>query len=255
MTGLCLGGPGLEETARAVREAMRRGMMLVFAGRCWVEYEGRGASRSSPGDRLVVVKPSGSVLVHGPRGFKPENWQPDGSILHVSVDGGMLRVRAVRRRPREVLLVSCDSVHMVAAWLPVEEGSFVMYLSEEEIRDAIRRDPSIIGEGYKVIDVEKPVEAGFVDLFMQGPDGGLVVVELKRIRAGEAAVRQLSQYLEALAKRGVRARGVLAAPGFTDAALREARARGIGLVYLDLKRLRGLVESRRRPASLEDFLG
>jgi len=165
----------------------------------------------------------------------------------------VLLVRAVRRRPREVLYVYCDSLHGIMGYVPRETGGFVMYMSEAEIRDAIARNPWIIGEGYRPVEKEKPVESGFVDLFMADPSGRLVVVEVKRVRAGESAVRQLSQYLEALAKRGVTARGVLAAPGFTEAAIREARSRGIELVYLDLKKLRELAEKRPRPRGLDEF--
>lgn len=225
----------------------------MLAGRCWVEYEGRGVSRSTPGDRLVIVKPGGSVIVHGHKGFKPENWQPEGSVVYVEERGGTLVIRAVRRRPREVLVVTCDAIHGLMSYVPRETGSFTMYMSESEIRDAIARNPWIIGEGYRAVEREKPVESGFVDLFMADPEGRLVVVEIKRVKAGESAVRQLSQYLEALAKRGIVARGVLAAPGFTDAATREARARGIDLVYLDLKRLWELARRKPKPRSLDEF--
>ena len=256
MTGwICSSPENLEEVVPVLKDAINRKLFTAFFGRCWVEYEGRGASKSTPGDRLVVVKPSGSILVHGSKGFKPENWQPDGSVFHVDLINGILRLRAVRKKPREILIVWCDKIYTISGGMPSGEGAFIMYMSEAEIRDTLARHPEIVGEGLVPIEKEKPVETGFIDLYFKGPKGETVVVEIKRVKAGEDAVKQLAQYLEALRKRGVNAEGVLAAPGFTEAAVREAALRRIKLLYLDMRKLLRLrEEERRRQLSLEDFL-
>ncbi len=247
----------LGEAAEAIRSAVESRSLLVVLANCWVEYEGRAASKSTPGDLVVIVKPDGAVIVHGPRGYKPQNWQPDTSAVTVEASEGELVLRAVRRRPREVLVLHCGRVYHVAWGTGVEEASHWLYTSEREMRDAIASNPSLLMEGFRVARIERPVEPGFIDLYGYDSEGNLVVVELKRVKAGESAVRQLLRYVEALEKKGYRGiRPVLAAPDFTEAAVRLASQAGVELVRLDLRRIYEAVygRSRRRKSTLDDFL-
>jgi RecB family endonuclease NucS len=182
--GACREPDNINEALVELRKGLEEKRFLVLAGRCWVEYEGRGASTSTPGDRIVIVKPSRSIIVHGPEGFKPENWQPDGSIFHATVKDGLLVLRAVRRKPREILIVYCDRIYAITSFHPSEKGAFYMYMPESEIRDVLAKHPYLIEEGLRTIDIEKPVEAGFIDLYLQDKHGNMVVVEVKRVRAG-----------------------------------------------------------------------
>jgi len=246
----------LEEAAEVLSRSIGPDRWLVFFGECYTEYEGRAASRTTPGDMLVIVKPSGSVIVHGPRGFRPLNWQPDTGSIVVRLHEDLLELVAVRRRPREVLRVRCARIHGVMAGAGAREGVFWMFVNEYEIRDYLALNPHVIEEGLRIVEKEHRVEPGFIDLYAVDKHGRKVVIELKRVKAGEEAVRQLIRYLEALRKRGIDARGVLVAPDFTEGAVREAERAGIRLVRIDLARIYESLRERtgRRPGSLEDFL-
>lgn len=250
--------PSLEEAHRLAVEAVRSKAWLVLAGNCETSYEGRAASSSTPGDRLVMVKPDGSVIVHGPRGFKPLNWQPDTSSVEARLGPGGLELRAVRRSPREILVVRCPRIYYVALLRGAEEGGFWLYVNEAEIRDEAMRDPlEVLGERLRFIEAEKPVEPGFIDALAEDEQGRLVVLEFKRVKAGEEAVRQLLRYVEALrARSGRPVRGVLVAPDATEAARRLLEVSGLELRRIDLRmlyeRIRGRRAGRRR--SLEDYL-
>jgi len=253
----CSSPGGVGEAVEALRRAIGAHRLVVFLGTCSTSYEGRAASKSTPGDVVVMVKPDGAVIVHSPRGYKPQNWQPDTKAIAVEeAPGGRLVLKAVRSRPREVLVVECTRVNVIVEAEPREEPQHFMFASEQEIRDAIARNPALLEPGLRVITVEKPVEPGFIDLYARDGEGRLVVVELKRVKAGEAAVRQLISYARALEKRGYTGlRLVLAAPDFTEAARRLAAQAGVELARLDLRRIREEVEAaRRRARSLEDYL-
>jgi hypothetical protein len=73
---------------RRVATAIDRAEMVTVFGRCTVEYEGRAASTLGPGERLVMLKPDGTVLVHTDEGQKPVNWQPPGCTHEPSVTNG-----------------------------------------------------------------------------------------------------------------------------------------------------------------------
>jgi RecB family endonuclease NucS len=245
----------LEDARVHIAEALERRYWITMAALCRAWYEGRGASEATLGDRIVMVKPDGSVIVHGHRGFKPLNWQPETSAITVTVENGMLVLRALRRTPREVLVLECSNVYSILIALNPEEGQFWMYMSEEELRDIIAGNPSIVEEGLRIIDVERPVEPGFVDLYARDRDGNIVVIEVKRVKAGEEAVKQLLSYIEALKARGVRARGILVAPSVTENALKLIHLYNLEFKQVDLRKL--YMESAKRRArfrQLTDFI-
>ncbi|MFQ5800386.1 MAG: endonuclease NucS, partial [Candidatus Hydrothermarchaeales archaeon] len=53
--------------------------MILLLGECRVECQGRAKSYLDWGDRLVIVKKDGSVLVHQGESREPVNWQPPGT--------------------------------------------------------------------------------------------------------------------------------------------------------------------------------
>ncbi len=246
----------LRHAVDKLQDLIRNRAWIAFIGLCLTEYEGRSASKTTLGDRLVIIKPSGSLIVHGPRGFKPENWQPDTSTITISGTGDIIVLKAIRKSPRETLVLKCNHIYTIM-WLeePIK-GEFWMYLNEHEIRDAIASNPSIIEEGLVITRVEKPVEPGFIDLYGVDKNGRLVVIELKRVKAGSEAVHQLLRYIESFRKRGVKVRPILVAPDFTESAIRLASVSGIELKTIDLRRLYEIITSKMRPrrSTLEEFL-
>ncbi len=248
--------PAIEDAARELSEMLRLRAWIFLLGYCMVEYEGRGASKSTPGDRLITVKPDGSVIIHGPHGFKPLNWQPNTSSVTVSREDDSLVIRAVRNKPREVVVARCSRVYEVIGAVGPEEGNYWMYLNEAEIRDLIASDPSIIEDGMRTISIEKRVEPGFIDLYLEDKDGNLVVVEIKRVKAGEDAARQLHAYIDSV-RRSVRrnVRGILVAPAATEQALLYLHKAGLEFKKIDLAGLyKRIADQKRKRRSLMDFV-
>jgi len=188
--------------------------MLLVVGSCMVDYEGRASSKLDRGERLLIVKSDGSVMVHRPTGYEPVNWQPPGSVFQVEFEGGKLRIRAVRLQPKEVLNIFFDKVfHLLSADLR-DEGEFSMYVTEMDMQKALLTMPELVEEGFHPLASEKELgESGFLDILGEDSRGNLVVVEIKRNPAGREAVLQLERYVKTLReKTGKPVRGVIAAP-------------------------------------------
>ncbi len=66
-----------------------------------MHYDGRASSTLELGERILIIKSDGSLLVHRPVGYEPVNWQPAGSVFHVQVKDDELEVHGVRQKPRE----------------------------------------------------------------------------------------------------------------------------------------------------------
>jgi len=205
--------PNIAETEKAVKEAVSQRKTLLLVGNCWVHYIGRAKSKLEPGERILMIKEDGSLLVHRSVGYEPVNWQPPGCIFHVQSKDNTLEIRAVRRKPAESVKVFFDRIHMVSVLSLVDSGEFSLYASEEDMHKAILLEPSILEEGFKPISYEKKVEPGFVDIYGVDKDGKLVVAEIKRKTAGKKAAFQLAKYIDAIKEKANReVRGILVAP-------------------------------------------
>lgn len=205
--------PSADEAEKAARQAVSQHQTLIIVGRCQVHYLGRARSKLELGERTLLIKQDGSILIHRPSGYEPVNWQPPGCIFHISADASMLEVRAVRQKPSESVRVSFDRIALLSAIFLIDDGEFSLHASEADMQKAILLKPSIIEEGFRPVSYEKKIEPGFVDVYGVDANGRLVVVEIKRKAAGKEAVLQLAKYLDAIRQKADReVRGILAAP-------------------------------------------
>jgi hypothetical protein len=227
--------PAHRDALVALERAFDRGDVVVVFGRCTVEYDGRAASSLGPGDRLLVLKPDGTALVHTDEKRTPVNWQPPGSEHRASVRDGRLRVQSRRTTPEEVLDVRFERVDQLSAFSVTERAELALTGSEEDLRTRILDDPSLVEAGFEPLETERETSAGPVDVFGRDSAGRAVVVELKRRRVGPGAVRQLQGYVDAVGREvGDEAvRGVLVAPSVTDRAAALLGERGFDFVALE----------------------
>ncbi|MEM0329490.1 MAG: endonuclease NucS [Nitrososphaerota archaeon] len=244
----------LKEAAEKLREGIRSRSLIVLTGLMEVFYEGRASSSLGEGERLLLIKQDGSVLVHRPTGYEPVNWQPPGSLISVIVRDGVLVIEARRLSPEEILRVVVKKVYSIESHKLEDSADFAMHATEEEMKRAILLEPSLIEEGFKPIEDERRAgRAGFVDIFGVDSSGNLVVVEIKRRNATSEDVRQLVSYVKEIEKElGRRPRMILAAPGVQRSASRELAAYGVEFKCLSPKRCHEIL---KRGRGLEEFLG
>ena len=245
--------PSLEEAVKAVKKATSGRKTVIVVGSCKVEYQGRASSKLGAGERILVVKEDGSVMVHRQRGNEPVNWQPPGSVFYTSSRKGILTVKAARKKPNESITAHFDRVFLVAVLSLVDRAEFAMYASEEDMQKAVLMQPSIVEEGLKPITYEKKVKPGFIDVYAVDAEGRMAIVEIKRKTAGKEAALQLSRYVDSV--RGIvnrEVRGILAAPSIAKGVQKLLVTLGLDFRQLDPKKCAEIVkeiETRK----LEDF--
>lgn len=221
--------------------AIDAGELVTVFGTCTVDYDGRAASELGAGDRLLVVKPDGTTLVHAEAGQQPVNWMPPPADVDVGrgaeSDDGSLVVESRRSAPEESLVVRFSSVVHAAAF-PVrdeESDSPNVVGTEADLKERVLAEPDLVEPGFAPLATERETPAGAVDVYGQDREGRTVVLELKRRRVGPDAVGQLDRYVEALERdlhADAEVRGVLVAPSVTDRA--EALLAEKGLEFVSL---------------------
>lgn len=226
----------MAEASALIKKAFAQRRTLVVAGNCHVHYAGRANSTLEYGERLLIIKSDGSLLVHRPTGYEPVNWQPSGSVFHVEVKGDTLEVHGVRQKPREIVKVDFTEILMVSALSLADSGQFLLHASEDDMHHAILLKPQLLEEGFKPISWEKHVEPGFVDIYGEDKDGKLVIVEVKRRTASKENVLQLAKYIEPIkAKTHRPVRAILAAPNLAKDVQRLLVSMGLEFKAVDPK--------------------
>lgn len=245
--------PTLVEAAVLIEKAFSQRKILIVAGDCHVHYAGRANSTLESGERLLIIKSDGSLLVHRPTGYEPVNWQPSGCIFHVEVNDEELNVSGVRQKPRETVKITFTDILMVSALNLSDSGDFLLHASEDDMHRAILLKPQLLEEGFKPISWEKKVEPGFVDIYGEDKDGKLVIVEVKRRVASKDAVLQLAKYIEPIkAKVNREVRAILVAPSLGKDVQRLLVSMGLEFKALDPKDC-ALVLKKAGNSKLESF--
>ncbi|CAI1492665.1 Endonuclease NucS [Thermococcus nautili] len=218
--------PSPEEIKLLVDSAVSsEGVLTIFA-RCRVHYDGRAKSELGPGDRVIIVKPDGSFLIHQKEKREPVNWQPPGSVVRLELREKPVLV-SVRRKPRETLEVELDEVYLITVFHAEDYEELALTGSEAEMAELIFENPEVIEPGFRPLYREKPIKHGIVDVLGVDRDGNLVVLELKRRRADLHAVSQLKRYVETLREEHENVRGILVAPSLTSGAKKLLEKEGL----------------------------
>ena len=229
--------PTFADATSVIQKSFSQRRTLIVAGNCHVHYTGRARSTLEPGERLLIIKQDGALLVHRPVGYEPVNWQPSGSIFRVEMKDGTLEIRGVHQKPRERVIVTFSEIFMVSVLSLSDSGEFLLHASEEDMHRAILLKPELFEEGFKPISWEKKVEPGFVDIYGEDKDGKLVIIEVKRGTAGKEAVLQLAKYIEPIkAKVNRELRGALVAPNLGKDVQRLLVTLGLEFKALDPKK-------------------
>ena len=65
--------PSIRDAETAISEGILGKMVVLVAGRCRVQYVGRAKSNLEPGERILIIKADGSLLVHRSVGYEAVN--------------------------------------------------------------------------------------------------------------------------------------------------------------------------------------
>lgn len=208
----------LQEEASRLND--RRGHLVQVVADCEVKYQGRATSTLHRGERLLMLKPDGTFLIHTAAKAKPVNWQPPGAIFDARMDGDELIMTAFRRKPEELVHVRFHDIKLLAAVPLRDDADLALVGSEDDLQRLLFEHPELVEEGFTPRRRERDSARGYYDLDGDDVEGRRVIIEVKRSTAGVKEAQQLWRYVERL--RGEvdadRVRGMLIAPRVAEKA-------------------------------------
>ena len=233
-----LSNPSSPEALEYLQMGFEQNAMVTIVGGCTVDYDGRATSHLPLGERLVILKPDGTLLVHRTEQHEPVNWQPPGCThtARLNDDQEKLVVESVRSNPHEEITVAFHTVLQLSLLELEDSPTLALEGSEEDLRQRILTNPDVLEEGFVAQMTERETAAGAIDIYGKDADDIPTVVELKRRRVGPDAAGQLNRYVNALRRelpveRSVR--GILVAPSVTDRAERLLAEQGLEFTALE----------------------
>jgi hypothetical protein len=170
------------------------------------------------GERIVMVKQDGAVLVHQPVMREPVNWQPSGSKSEFRVVGSSLVMKSHHTKPPEKMKIVFRTIKSIMVSSLQDRAALVIAGMETDVVNQILDDPSMIEEGLRITKKEKHVKSGSIDLYGYDNNHIPVIIEVKRSIATISAVHQLRMYVTDVKKdvKEANVRGILCAPRVPD---------------------------------------
>jgi len=192
--------------------------MLLIIGKCLVDYRGRAQSLLDWGERILMIKQDGNVLVHRPELREPVNWQPAGTTTEYSIEKNHLILRSRHTKPPEKMKVTFRSLNLLVATTLKDQAQLAIAGMEIDVVNQIICEPDLIEEGLRISKREKQVKSGMIDLFGYDKNHTPTIIEVKRSVANISAVHQLRMYVSDI-KHDIdtaAVRGILCAPRIPD---------------------------------------
>jgi RecB family endonuclease NucS len=246
--------PSVSDALQFIKEhhsARPEKTMLLVLGDCLVNYHGRAKSLLDWGERLIIIKQDGAVLVHQPVMREPVNWQPTGSITEFKTKENQLIVQSRNNKPPEKMKVTFRQLKLVTATSLVDQATLVISGMEIDVVNQIVSNPSIIEDGLRIVKREKPVKTGSIDLYGFDKNHVPVVIEVKRSQATISSVHQLRMYVTDIKKDRTepKVRGILCAPRIPDMVKKLLKEQG--LEWCEVERKVVLPDNRQK--TLKEF--
>ncbi len=192
--------------------------LLQLLGHCKVNYQGRAKSFLDWGDRLIILKEDGNLMVHQPVLREPINWQPTGSRTEYVINDDVFILKSHHQKPPEKMKITFDEIFAIIICILKDTAQLRIAGMEADVVKQIIDNPSCVEEGLRIHQQEKQVHSGMIDLFAYDKDHKPVVIEVKRSLATISNVHQLRMYVNDIQQQSKKdfVRGILCAPRIPD---------------------------------------
>ena len=195
-------------------EALQKNAVVVIGCSCEIHYSGRAESFLGTGDRLIIIKPDKTLLVHQPAGSAPINYMKDGTSYTLSREEGKLVLHCSNSAVKEHMDIFISKVSSFQQLHMEDPAKIQLAGSERDMSDMIYDNPLMIEPGFRPLSREEHTTYGFIDVFGYDKNNILVIIECKRYTADLKAVDQLERYVRKIKQlKGLeKVRGIIAAP-------------------------------------------
>ena len=197
-----------------IKSAIENNETAVISANCSVDYSGKVESFLPAGDRLIIIKSDGNLLVHKPKGTNPVNYMKEGTVHQIVKEENGILLKSKNTFLKDYMNIHLHKIHFVNSHILEDNEDITVAGTEEHMAEMIMEKPELIEKGFKPLNQEEHTKYGFIDVFGHDKNNTLVVIECKRQNGDLKAVTQLRRYVEKIKElKGLKhVRGILACP-------------------------------------------
>ena len=118
--------------------------LIIIIGSCMVKYHGRAKSFLDWGQRIIIIKQDGTILIHRPKMREPVNWQPSGSRSIFSLVKNNLILKSYNINPNEKMKIFFRDVDMIISTSLKDDAKLIISGMEKDVVNQIVDNPSLI---------------------------------------------------------------------------------------------------------------
>lgn len=176
--------------------------MRIIQADCRVDYSGRGKTSSSRGNRLIMLKADGTVLIHRDKGIMAMNYMGGAKKPDVSEDVIDGHLHVIAKANDETIDVTIYDMAFDMTFDDMDEDgdALTRHGTEKQMQEWLSRPANFshtFGDGCNFLEREWQTGKGPVDLLGINADGHLMLIETKR-RAKMSDVYQVVRYETAM---------------------------------------------------------
>lgn len=207
----------LNQFIEHVRNAQEKSTFLTAFCQCTITYSGRAEAFLPRGDRAIILKQDGVLLIHQPINGNPINYLKAGCTITFEKLKNHIILHAKSADGKEFIDVEIFRVYDLMSRKLEDGQKQELAGSEADMSDMIRDNPELISKDFKPLSREEHTKVGFIDVFGHDGEGNIIVVECKRYSASLSCVTQLRRYVEKIKQlKGTNnVKGIMASPSIT----------------------------------------
>jgi RecB family endonuclease NucS len=230
--------------------------MIVIFGSCIAIFDGRIKSYLPEGDRLLFIKKDETLVLHGPKGLKPMNWQTAGAgKITYLLDNNKLTVKSFRTKTQETLEIIFNEIYHTTLFDTHDSASLSIYGSEKDLSDYLYDHPEIIDKDFQPTTREYNTPFGYLDLRGVDKIGNIIVVEVKKRAATPSDAHQLKRYVEYFEQvEKIKVRGILVAKSFSKKVMNILQVNDLEAVSVPWQEIFPSLANEKPTVTLEDFM-
>ncbi len=239
----------LVDFIKHLRDAQEKQQCVVAMINCTSAYSGRAEAFLPRGDRILVLKQDGTLLIHQPEGNSAVHYLKPGCSINFEKEADHYLLHARSADGKEFVDLELFRVHDLLRRKLDDGQKQVLHGTEKDMSDMIKAQPELISPDFKPLSREEHTKVGFIDVFGHDGEGNLVIVECKRYSASLACVTQLRRYVKKMMQlRGTQnVTGVMAAPAVTPNAMELLKEWGYAWARVEApKRMERYDKSQKR---------
>ncbi len=227
-----------EDFKDLINSALKKSNAIIILANCTVNYSGRAEAFLDSGDRIIIIKPDKTLIIHQPTGNAPVNYMKPGTKHTIIEINDSLVLKSINSALHEEIEIKINKIISFNSSNLIDSEKIQLFGTEKDMSDYIYVNPKVISKDFKPVSREEQTKYGFIDVFGHDKKNNLVVIECKRYKAGPNAPQQLRRYIERLSKsKGIstdKIKGIVAAPSITKNAEHMLKELGYKFIRIEL---------------------